>query len=166
MKRIVSAALLACLLAVSAATLSADSRPALSGQVAGIELCPQSICGFALFVGQFEGELNSRDASGAFVGAITHEPLPEVFGMAALTGGSWTIKANRRLIQGDVVGGAIFNIDGTRYCVEMQMDITDGGRGELHFTGLLDHNPFPPTIGGLVTQDYVGCAAFLASLPS
>lgn len=161
MRRSVSAALLAYFLAVSAATLSAESRPALSGQVAGIELCPQFICGFALFVGQFEGELNSRDASGAFAGAITHEPLPDVFGSASLTGGSWTITANRRVIQGHVSGGTIFNIDGTRFCVEMQMEITSGGRGQLHFTGLLDHDPFPPTIGGLVTEHYVGCAAFL-----
>lgn len=163
MKRTVLAAILACVLAASAVSLSADSRPALAGQVAGIELCPQFICGFALFVGQFEGELNSRDASGSFVGAITHEPLPGVFGTADLTGGQWTITANNRVLQGSVAGGSIFNIDGTRYCVEMAMNITSGGRGQLYFTGLLDHNPFPPTIGGLVTQDPVGCLAFLSS---
>lgn len=163
MKRIVSAALLACLLAASAVTLTADSRPALAGQVAGIELCPQFICGFALFVGEFEGELNSRDVSGAFAGAITHEPLPGMHGSARLTGGTWTITANRRVLQGQVSGGTIFNIDGTRYCVEMVMEITSSGRGQLHFTGLLDHNPFPPTIGGLVTQEPVGCLAFLQS---
>ena len=162
MKRIVLAASLASFVAASAVTLTADSRPALAGQVAGIELCPQFICGFALFVGEFEGELNSRDASGAFVGAITHEPLPDVFESANLTGGSWTITANRRVIQGQVSGGKIFNIDGTQFCVEMVMEITSGGRGQLHFTGLLDHNPFPPTIGGLVTQDPVGCLAFLS----
>lgn len=162
MKRTVLAALLASLLAASAVTLAADSRPALSGQVAGIELCPQFICGFALFVGEFDGELNSRDAHGSFAGAITHEPLPDLFGSANLTGGVWTITANRRVIQGAVSGGRIFNLDGTRFCVEMVMEITSGGRGQLHFTGLLDHNPFPPTIGGLVTQDPVGCLAFMA----
>ena len=137
MKRIVLAASLASFVAASAVTLTADSRPALTGKVAGIELCPQFICGFALFVGEFEGELNSRDASGAFVGAITHEPLPDVFESANLTGGSWTITANRRVIQGEVAGGAIYSIDGTQFCVEMVMEITSGGRGQLHFTGLL-----------------------------
>lgn len=163
MKRTVLAAIFACVLAASAVSLSADSRPALAGQVAGIEVCPQFICGFALFVGQFEGELNSRDASGSFVGAITHEPLPAVFGTADLTGGQWTITANNRVLQGRGGGGSIVNIDGSRYCVEMAMEVTSGGRGQLYFTGLLDHNPFPPTIGGLVTQDPVGCLAFLSS---
>lgn len=103
--RILLSSVLAVLLA-SAATLSAQSRPALVGTVGGIELCPQFICGFALFVGEFHGALNGRDATGGFVGAITHAPLPDPFGLpAALTGGEWTITANRRVLRGEVVGG-------------------------------------------------------------
>ena len=34
----------------------------------------------------------------------------------------------------------------------MEMEITSGGKGDLHFTGILDHGPFPPTVGGYVTQ--------------
>jgi hypothetical protein len=163
MQRVFLSTIFAGLLAASI-NLSAQSRPAVVGSVAGIELCPQSFCGFALFVGGFEGEINSRDAAGTFVGAITHEPLPGLYQSADLTGGQWTITANRRILQGAVTGGKIYNIDGTRFCVEMTMAVTDGGRGQLYFTGLLDHNPFPPTIGGIVRQEQVPCAAFIASL--
>jgi len=163
MRRVVFSTLFAVLLAASI-SLSAQSRPVVEGTVAGIELCAQTFCGFALFVGGFQGELNSREATGSFVGAITHEPLPPVYYSAALTGGQWTITANRRVLQGTVAGGQIYNIDGTRYCIEMTMEVTDGGRGQLYFTGLLDHNPFPPTIGGIVRQEPVSCAVFLASL--
>jgi hypothetical protein len=165
MRRVFFSTIFAGLLAASI-TLSAQSRPAIEGSIAGLELCPQSFCGFALFVGGFQGELNSREATGSFVGAITHEPLPDVFGSADLTGGQWTITANRRVLKGTVAGGQIYNIDGTRFCIEMTMEVTDGGRGQLYFTGLLDHNPFPPTIGGIVRQEPVSCAVFLASLPS
>ena len=163
MRRVLVSTLFAAMLATSI-SLSAQSRPAVEGTVAGIELCPQYICGFALFVGGFQGELNSQNAAGTFVGAITHEPLPDVNYSADLTGGQWTITANRRVLKGAVVGGQIINIDGTRFCVEMTMDVTDGGRGRLYFTGLLDHNPFPPTIGGIVRQQQVPCAVFLGSL--
>ncbi len=163
MRRVFLSSVFALLLAASI-SLSAQSRPAVEGTVAGIELCPQSICGFALFVGGFDGELNSRPATGTFVGAITHDPLPAIHQSADLTGGQWTITANRRVLKGAVAGGQIYNIDGTRYCVEMTMEVTDGGRGQLYFTGLLDHNPFPPTIGGIVRQEPVPCAVFLGSL--
>ena len=164
MRRVLLSALLAGVLA-STATLAAQSRPSLSGVVGGIELCPQYICGFALFVGQFQGELNGRDATGGFVGAITHEALPAPGGSAAITGGEWTITANRRVLSGEVAGGSIYNLNGTQFCVEMTMNVDDGGRGQMYFTGLLDHNPFPPTIGGIVTQQPVPCSVFLASLP-
>ena len=157
MQRAARVFVLALVLAVSAISLSADSRPALSGTVAGIELCPQSICGFALFVGGFEGELNSRPASGGFVGAITHDPLPPILNTAAVTGGEFTITAGARAIQGEVAGGTILNLNGVQFCVTLQLEITKGGRGDLYFTGLLDHGPFPPTIFGIVSQTPIPC---------
>ena len=129
----------------------------MSGAVAGIELCPQSICDFALFVGGFEGELNSRPTSGGFVAAITHAPLPDPLLTAAITGGEWTITAGRRVLQGDVTGGTILNLNSTQFCVVMELEITAGGKGTLYFTGLLDHGPFPPTITGIVSQTPGSC---------
>ena len=158
MRRAVRSCILAIALGFSAVTLSADSRPVLQGVAAGIELCPQFLCGFALFAGQFQGELNSRPASGGFVAAIVHEPLPPVGGIAQiLDEGKWTITAGRRLLHGDVAGGRIIRFTETLFCVSMALDITDGGSGRLFFTGILDHGPFPPTIGGFVTQQPTPC---------
>jgi hypothetical protein len=152
MGRISVAAVLATVLAFGGATLSADSRPALSGGAAGIELCPQFICGFALFAGTFEGEVNSRPASGGFVAAIVHDDLPAIDAIAAINGGQWTITAGRRVFSGAVRGGTIYNVNGTQFCINMALEIDEGGRGEIYFSGVLDHGPFPPTIAGLVTQ--------------
>ena len=157
MRRAILSSFVAIVLGFSAVTLSADSRPVLTGSAAGIELCPQFICGFALFAGQFQGEVNSRPASGAFAAAVVHEPLPPVLGTTSILGGSWTITAGRRLFRGDVTEGTIVNLDGTRFCVSMTLEITDGGRGEVFFKGLLDHGPFPPTIAGVVTQEPNPC---------
>jgi hypothetical protein len=152
MRRALVSSVLAIVVAFSAVRLSADSKPFLAGFAAGIELCPQVFCGFALFVGEFEGQINSRPASGGFAAAVEHEDLPAIGQTTPITGGDWTIIANRRAFSGDITQGTILNLDGTRYCVSMEMEITSGGKGELYFTGILDHGPFPPTVGGFVSQ--------------
>ncbi|MBA2302288.1 MAG: hypothetical protein H0W08_06595 [Acidobacteria bacterium] len=157
MRRAIASSILAIVLGFSAVKLSADSRPVLSGAAAGIELCPQFICGFALFAGRFEGEVNSRPASGAFAAAIVHGPLPAIGQIAPILGGQWTITAGRRLFRGEVAGGTTYNLNDTQFCVNMAMKIADGGRGEIFFSGVLDHGPFPPTIAGLVTQSPSPC---------
>ena len=157
MRRAVVSSILAMVLGFSAVTLSADSRPVLSGAAAGIELCPQFICGFALFAGRFEGHINSRPATGSFAAAIVHGPLPPIGQTTPILGGQWTIAAGRRLFRGEVAGGTILNLNDTQFCVSMAMEMTDGGRGEIFFSGVLDHGPFPPTIAGLVTQSPSPC---------
>jgi hypothetical protein len=157
MRRAVLSTVLAIVLGFSGVHLSADSKPVLTGTAAGFELCPQFICGFALFAGQFDGQLNSRPASGGFVAAVEHGPLPPLYLTTPVTGGEWTITANHRIFSGDITGGYILNLNDTQYCVSMTLQMTDGGKGELYFTGILDHGPFPPTIGGYGTQQPVGC---------
>ena len=152
MRQVLVSCILTIALVFPTVRLSADSRPTLSGVAAGIELCPQFICGFALFIGQFQGEVNGRPASGGFSAVINHEPLQLPGQVALITDGRWTIATNRRVMRGDVLEGAILTINETQFCVSMVMDVTDGGRGQVYFTGLLDHGPFPPTIGGFVTQ--------------
>ena len=78
-----------------------------TGFAAGIELCPEFICGFALFAGQFEGQVNSKPANGGFVAAVTHGDLPEFLEVAPITGGQFIITAGRRTFRGDVIGGKL-----------------------------------------------------------
>ncbi|HJR57872.1 MAG TPA: hypothetical protein VJ813_00670 [Vicinamibacterales bacterium] len=162
MRRVVVSSILAIVLAFSAVRLSADSRPVLTGAAAGIELCPQFICGFALFAGLFEGQVNSRPASGGFAAAVLHGPLAPPLQSTPIVGGQFTITAGHRTFRGDVTGGTIVTLNETQFCVFMALEITDGGRGEIFFKGLLDHGPFPPTIVGLVTQTPDPCPVFAA----
>ena len=157
MRRVFVSCLLMLVLAFPTVTLRADSRPVLNGVAAGIELCPQFICGFALFVGQFQGEVNSRPAAGGFSAVIKHDPLPPVGQIATINDGRWTIATNRRILRGDVAGGGILNLNGTQFCVSIVMDVTEGGSGRVYFSGVLDHGPFPPTIAGFVTQSPAPC---------
>jgi len=157
MRRYAVSTVLAIVLAFSAVRISADSVPSLSGIASGIELCPQFICGFALFAGQFKGEVNSHPAKGSFSAAIVHQDLPAIGGTAAILGGEWTITAGRRLFTGNVTNGTLLNLNGTQFCVTMTMELTGGGTGEVFFSGVLDHGPFPPTIAGYVTQSPAAC---------
>ena len=151
--------ILVIVLALSPLTLVASSTPSFQGLASGIELCPQSICGAALFVGGFQGSVNGRPASGIFVSAVNHDFLPEVGQDAEIFGGLWSIHTWRGRFRGDVLGGRLFNINDTQFCVEMTLRVLEGGTGEVNFTGILDHGPFPPTINGAITQapPVVGC---------
>jgi hypothetical protein len=133
-------------------TLSAGSQPTLSGLVSGRELCQQSVCGAAIFLAGFAGEIGGRPAVGLAAGAIKHEPLPAIGATSAITGGRWAIRTLRRSLEGDVTEGTILNVNGTRFIIVLRMEITDGGSGEATFSAVLDHGPFPPTIQGTISQ--------------
>ena len=131
----------------------ASSIPVVQGSIAGIELCPQSICGSAIFTGEFTGLVNGRPERGVFLGAITHDPLPEAGDSAFITGGLWLIRTPRRALSGYVVpGGMLTNNGDNTFTVDMKMVLLRGGIGTLDFSGLLNHTPFPPTIVGTVSQ--------------
>jgi len=136
---------------LASASVSADSQLSLSGLVSGVELCEQAVCGSAIFVAGFAGEIGDRPAVGLAVGGIIHEDLPVAPGCVNLLGGSWSIRTLRRTIAGDVAaGGDLCYVDGTKYFVRMGMHITEGGSGDATFTAILDHGPFPPTIKGVI----------------
>lgn len=152
MQRTVLRSTILTLALLTSASVSADSQLSLSGLVSGRELCEQAVCGAAIFVAGFAGEIGERPALGIALGGIVHDPLPEIGEIAMIRGGRWSIRTLRRTVEGDVAGGTLYNVDGTRYLVEMTMDITDGGSGEATFNAVLDHGPFPPTIRGVIAQ--------------
>ena len=153
MPRRVRPAVLVMILLLSTLPIAAVSDPVIAGQIRGIEFCPQSICGAAIFGGDFVGSVNGIPTRGVFVGAITHDPLPEPGDSAFITGGTWVIRTARRSFSGFVFpGGTLTNNGDNTFSVDMTMVILRGGAGTLHFSGLLNHNPFPPTIIGTVSQ--------------
>ena len=88
------------------ASLSAHSQTTLHGFVSGFELCEQAVCGSAIFVAGFAGEIADRPAVGLAVGGIIHNALPTVIGgTAEITGGRWSIRALRRTLEGEVTDG-------------------------------------------------------------
>ena len=139
----------------AAAPLSATAQTSLSGAISGRELCEQAVCGSAIFVAGFAGQIDHRPAAGLAIGGIQHTPLPQSTGECAIiVGGSWSISTLRRTLAGVVQNGdgKVCYIDGVKYRVEMTMTITQGGSGEAQFVATLDHGPFPPTIKGVIGQ--------------
>lgn len=138
---------------VFTASLSADSQTSLSGVISGRELCEQAVCGSAIFVAGFAGEIDHRPAAGLAIGSIVHTALPEAPGeCATILGGRWSINTLRRAIAGDVPTGQVCYVDGVKYLVRMTMNIVQGGSGQAQFSVVLDHGPFPPTIKGVIGQ--------------
>ena len=149
---IVSAATLI-ILAAGVRTSEAVSVPFIHVNTFGIELCPQSLCRAAIFVGVLHGQVGANpNALGTYSVAITHEPLPNPFEFADLTGGLFEFRVGLRRIRGVVVGGTLLNNDNNTYTTRAFLLITSGGSGMVVFEGLLDHNVFPPTVVGRVTQ--------------
>jgi hypothetical protein len=154
MSRRLTAAIV-CAVLTASIPLVAASSPVITGSVSGIELCAQFMCGEAVFAGAFAGKVGNRKAPGAFWTAINHEDLPTTVGASsAVTGGTWLINTKAGAFAGVVQPGGTLtlNPDLTSFTVSLTMVITSGGAGTLHFTGLLDHGPFPPTIAGTITQ--------------
>lgn len=139
-------------IAVSSVTVRASSWPIISGQVSGIELCPQAWCGVAVFTGVFKGQVGFFPAIGTIAVAVHHGPLPVVKDACTpIPDGVWTLKTLLRKFEGVAAGELCYNGDNT-FRIDVDMQITSGGTGPLHFEGTLDHNVFPPTVKGFITQ--------------
>ena len=137
-----------------ATRVQAASLPVINVTTYGIELCPQSICGAAIFTGVLYGQVGlNPKAVGTFAVAVTHEDLPDPYETSAVTGGVFELAIGLRRIKGFVApGGTLFNNGNNTYTVDATLVITSGGIGTLHYKGLLNHNVFPPTIIGPLTQ--------------
>ena len=154
MKRIAAVAVTVFALGMGSRAAEAASVPVINVGAFGIELCPQSICGAAIFTGLLQGQVGANGhALGTFVAALTHDPLPDPYQPAELTGGVFEFRFGLRRIRGVVLpGGTLFNNGDNTFTVDATLFITSGGVGTLHFQGLLNHNTFPPTIVGTVSQ--------------
>lgn len=153
MKRAI-ASVAALVLLAGGVPLRAASTPVINANIFGIELCPQSVCGAAIFVGVLQGQVGSNlNAFGTFGVAVTHEALPDnPGGEAALTGGAFEFKVGLRRIRGFVDSGSLLNNGDDTFTVTATLVITSGGSGSVEFVGVLDHNVFPPTIAGTISQ--------------
>lgn len=154
-RRLAPVALVAVLVA-GAAPIQADSVPQISGLVSGIELCEQDVCGSAVFVGLFFGQVGSNPRAIGTVGvAVNHDELP-VNDSSPITGGVWRLRLlSGRTITGEIDGGLLVNPcngSANAYCVSVDLEITSGGHGTLSFEGILSHEVFPPTISGTFFQ--------------
>lgn len=97
------------LFAASTAASAQSSTPVIQGGVQGIELCPEFICGFALFTGAFHGQLGANpNAAGVITAAMVHTALPTAGDPpATITSGVWELRTLTGKIQGRVVRGSI-----------------------------------------------------------
>jgi hypothetical protein len=139
-------------LCLGSATARAVSTPVVQGVVSGLELCEQAVCGSAVFVGAFFGQVgfNPR-AVGLIAVAVNHDPLPAPGFCADITGGRWEMWVGFRRLRGGVTGELCATFDNT-FIVDTTLSVESGGSGQIAFNGLLDHNVFPPTIKGVMTQ--------------
>jgi hypothetical protein len=144
--------LLAVLCLVASVSAGAASHPAVTGIIQGYEFCPQSLCDAAFFGGNFSGTIGNKAASGLFFVGVNHDPLPDPNQSAAITGGSWSITTDVKSLRGAVTGGTIYNNGDGTFLVTVILEISKGGNGTMTFTGTLNHNVFPPTIAGGITQ--------------
>jgi hypothetical protein len=152
MRRAVALAVIVLLIG-GAVPVRAASTPVINAVSSGVELCPQSICGAAIFVGVLRGQVGGNpDATGLFAVAVKHDPLPDPLQAAAITGGAFQFQIGFRQIKGVVAGGTLFNNGDNTFTVHAVLVITSGGSGQVIYNGLLNHNVFPPTVIGTLTQ--------------
>ena len=143
------------ILIAGAAPLRASSIPTIQGSANGIELCEQAVCGYAVFTAIFTGQVGGNaHAFGTISVAVKHDPLPGPDDPPAnLTGGFWQLQPFLRLpIAGIVTGGTLESNGDNTFHVIAHMLIRSGGLGTLTFDGTLNHNAFPPTIDGHISQ--------------
>lgn len=149
MKRFLTPLALVCLLLVAAPARASNPTDAFAF---GIELCPESICGSAIFTGILSGTVAGVNTRlGSFAVAVQHDELQSNAGAITLiNGGSFQLRAGLRTVRGLVIGGQLVaNGDGT-FDVMMQL-VSSTGQSFL-FVGTLSHNTFPPTIVGRIVS--------------
>jgi hypothetical protein len=135
-------------LVLSGAMAVSASTPAVEGDLDGLEFCPQEVCGAAVFAGNFSGTIGGKQTPGFFWVAVKHEHLPKAGSSTAVLSGRWSITSNGGIIGGPILGGTLFNNGNNTFRVDTVLEISRGGSGNIDFSGVLNHNRFPPTVEG------------------
>lgn len=123
------------------------SQPAhaqIEGFVVGIELCPQTACGGAVFYGAVHLG-GDPGFGGTFLAFIQHGDLPEPGQLGGLTGGAVQLHIGPLVSTFALIEGVLFNNDDGTFGV---LGLFSNGSNLMLFAGTLDHNFFPPLIYG------------------
>jgi hypothetical protein len=128
------------------------SSPTIAGEISGIELCPEIACGAAIFNGTFQGTVGNKPTPGFFWVAVQHEALPAAGKSSPIFGGKWSLSTFWGKFGGTVLGGSIFNNGNNTFNVSVTLGLKSGGTGQLLGAVVLDHNDFPPTVEGKLSQ--------------
>ena len=146
-RRVAVAALVVALLLIPRAP-RVEAATALGGEVSGFEICPQELCGAAIFLGAFRGTLDGVDDPGGWWVVVNHEPLPRAGASAAIRGGRWGLRAGERRLPGSVASGTLRNNGDGTFTVTPVLVLSGGGEGALTLAITLDHRAFPPAVTG------------------
>ena len=157
MRKSIGIFVLSLIFVVSATTPAHASNPPVNGAVAGKELCPQFICGAAIFAGGFQGQIGNLNTSGVITTALKHtDPLPVVKTdpPAVILGGVWEVRTLFQRVSGIAMpAGTIASNGDKTFHVNVVLKLTGSGQsGFLLFSGTLDHNPLIPSFFGTLTE--------------
>jgi len=148
MKRAISVLVIGLMLAISSTSAQAATVPLpVTAAASGIELCPQFICGIAIFTGIVHGYIGSNFPTiGTVTVALNHTDLPtDSLHPAQITGGKWQLQR----FSGTIIDGSISLVSDKLFEVKIRMKASDGRT--LYFDGYLDHHPLIPTVNGFFT---------------
>jgi hypothetical protein len=152
-RAIISGAILL-VLAGWARPAQAASIPFIDVRALGVELCEQTVCGAAIFVGILHGQVGfNPNALGTFAIAVNHTDLPPTPAQnpAFVTGGLFEFRFGLRRIRGGIVpGGLLLNNGNNTFTVQIGLVTTDGD--QLGAEVLLNHNVFPPIVTARVVS--------------
>jgi hypothetical protein len=128
------------------------SSPTIAGEISGVELCPETACGAAIFTGTFQGTVGNKPTPGFFWVAVQHQALPTAGNSSPIFGGKWSLSTFWGKFGGTVLWGSIFNNGNNTFTVSVTLELKSGGTGELLGAAVLNHNDFPPTVEGKLFQ--------------
>src|SRR4029453_678222 len=128
------------------------SSPTITGEISGVELCPEIAGGGAIFTGTFQGAVGNKPTPGFFWVAVQHKTLPTAGNSSPIFGGKWSLSTFWGKFDGTVLGGSISNNGNNTFSVSVTLELKSDGKGELLGEALLNHNDFPPNVEGKLFQ--------------
>ena len=103
------------------------SSPSITGEIDGIEICPQFFCEAAVFNGTCDCRVNNRQTIGFFWVSIKHDPLPPPFNSSSIKAGKWNLNTLPGKFSGTAVEGTITNNGNDTFTVTATLRLRKGG---------------------------------------